>query len=100
MEESINQMLENPELTYAVATAGAVSGVYLGKKAVGKALDHMAEARYDTPSHTSKDLEDAEGIIDSYLASRQKENWREKGILSPQEYETDNDSNIFENLRL
>lgn len=88
MEESINQMLENPEFTYAVATAGAVSGVYLGKKAVEKALDHMAEARYDTPSHTKQDLEDAEGVIDSYLASRQEDRWREKGILAP-EYEHD-----------
>lgn len=88
MEDFVNSVLESPEFTYTVATTGAVTGVYLGKKAVGKALDHVAEARYDTPSHTRKDLEDAEGFIDSYLASRQEERWREKGILAP-EYEED-----------
>ena len=83
MEEFVNSVLESPEFTYTMATAGAITGVYVGKKALGKTLDHMAEARYDTPSHTKKDLEDAEGIIDSYLASRQEDRWREKGILAP-----------------
>ena len=86
MEEFVNSVLESPEFTYTVAATGAVTGVYVGKKAVEKALDHMAEARYDTPSHTKKDLEAAEGVIDSYLASRQEDRWREKGILAP-EYE-------------
>jgi|GEM_PF-1827100 len=88
MEEFVNSVLESSEFTYTVATTGAATGVYVGKKALGKALNHMAEARYDTPSHTKKDLENAEGVIDSYLASRQKDRWREKGILAP-EYEQD-----------